>query len=174
MGTSQAKGHLVDLSPPCAMSQSLAFQAVGTGSYTATLGSKTATYKGQLRLRLQKTARPGYTGAFGTHGYSPTCENPPGTPFDATATTSGTTSSVSLSCTYTGTVSRVNPKVGNGTDGATAVLRGTCTVKEGKLDVSDVPTKELRTMRYVLNSCTGGPAPNFACRELTTFTATKA
>lgn len=173
MGTSRVIGHMVDLSSPCAMSQSLAFQAVGTGSYTATLGSKTATYKGPLQLRLQKTGRPGYTGAFGTHGYSPTCTNPAGTPFDATATTSGISSSGSVTCTFTGTVSRVNPKLGNGTDRATAVLHGTCTVKKGTIGVSDVPTKELRTMKYVLNSCTGGPAPNFACRELTTFTATK-
>lgn len=173
-GTSQALGHFVHFPPPCALTQSLTFAATGTGTYTATRGGQTATYTGPVQLTLQKTAPPGYTGPFGTHGYSPTCANPAGTPFQASATTNGTVGSDSVSCTYTGTLSRVNPKLGNGTDLATAVLTGTCTVRQDNVVVSDSPTQEMRTITYILDSCTGGPAPNFACRNNTTFAAVDA
>lgn len=173
-GSAVAKGHEAHFPPPCALTQSLTYRSTGTGTYTATMGTERATYTGPVQLTLQKTSRPAYTGPLGTHGYSPTCANAPGTPFDATATTTGASSSGSVSCTYTGTLSRVNPKLGNGTDVATAILHGTCTVKQGTLVVSGAPTTEVRTIRYILNSCTGGPAPNFSCRDRTTFTVTKA
>lgn len=165
-GTSQALGHQTTT---CAVTTSLTFVADGTGTYTATMGGRSATYSGPVHLTLAKTPPPGRTGPFGTKGYS--CSSPPGTPFDATATTTGSDASGSVSCTYTGTISRVNPELGNGTDRASAVLSGTCTVREGHVVVSDSPTTELRTIKYVLNSCTGGPAPNFACANDTTFTA---
>lgn len=166
-GTSQVVGYR---GPVCGVTESLTFVATGSATYSATMGRRTATYSGPVQLALQKTPRLGYTGPFGTKGYS--CSNPPGTPFDATATTTGSDSSGSLSCTYTGTIGRVNPLLGNGTDLATAVLSGTCTIRQGDLVVSDSPTAELRIINYVLNSCTGGPAPNFACHNDTTFTAT--
>lgn len=171
-GTSQTTGHFAHFPPPCSLTETLTYQASGTGSYTATMGGQTATYSGPVQLTLTKTSAPGYGGPFGTHGYSPTCDNPAGTPFDVTATTTGSAGSSSVSCTYTGTLSRINPALGNGTDTATAILSGTCTVSQGGVVVSGSPTSEVRTMDYVLNSCTGGPAPNFACRENTTFTAT--
>lgn len=171
-GTSQTTGHFAHFPPPCSLTETLTYQASGTGSYTATMGGQTATYSGPVQLTLAKTSAPGYGGPFGTHGYSPTCDNPAGTPFDVTATTTGSAGSSSVSCTYTGTLSRINPALGNGTDTATAILSGTCTVTQGSVVVSGSPTSEVRTITYILDSCTGGPAPNFACRENTTFTAT--
>lgn len=171
-GSSQTTGHFAHFPPPCSLTETLTYRASGTASYTATMGGRTATYSGPVQLTLAKTSAPGYGGPFGTHGYSPTCDNPAGTPFDVTATTTGSTGSASVSCTYTGTLSRINPTLGNGTDTATAILTGTCTVSQGGVVVSGSPTSEVRTISYVLDSCTGGPAPNFACRETTTFTAT--
>lgn len=170
-GTSQTAGGFSHFPPPCAYTTTLTYEATGSATYTATAGHRSATYSGPVALSLAKTAAIGYGGPFGTHGYLSTCKNPAGTPFYVTATTTGSDSSGSVSCAYTGTLSRVNPKLGNGTDLATAVLQGTCTVRQGSVVVSDSPTMEQRTMNYILNSCTGGPAPNFDCSENTTFTA---
>lgn len=170
-GTSQAKGHFAHFPPPCALTLSLSFEGTGSGTYHASESGRSATYIGPITQTLAKTAQPGYTGPLGTHGYSPTCSNPAGTPWHAVATTQGSHGLSSVRCTYTGSLSRVNPRLGNGTDIARAVLTGKCTVRQGAVVVNNAATLEVRIMNYILDSCTGGPAPNFACHVRTAFNA---
>lgn len=178
-GTTVVLGHPVSFPPPCAIvtgpngTPGLTFTESGTGSYTATSGVTTATYTGPVNLALSTTSAPAYSGPTGSHGYDPTCNNPPGTPFDVTATVTGTSGSGSVSCDYSGTLSRVNPTSGNGTDRATVILAGSCTVTEGSATVASSPTDEVNDISYVGGSCIGGPPP-ITCHVTDSFTATNA
>lgn len=181
-GTTVVQGYSLNVSPSCAavttlpMGQqgsgpgALNYTETGSGTYTATEGANTATYNGPLTVMVKTTAVTAYSGPTGSHGYDSTCNTAPGTPFDVTATTTGSSGSSSVSCTYAGTVSRVNPTRGNGTDRSTVTLNGTCTVTQGSVIVAS-PTDEVRTISYVLGSCIGGPPP-ITCNVTDTYTAT--
>lgn len=154
---------------PCVAINGFVYNETGSGTYSAVAGAKTITYSGPLELTLTLSKAPAYAGPFGSFGYDSTCEAPHGTPFDVSATTKGTSGSASLSCAYSGTLSRTNPTGGNGTDKATATLSGSCTLSSGGITVSNVPATETRHIAYINGSCNGRPPT--ACKDDVTLTA---
>ncbi len=170
-GTTLAKGRPVSYPPPCAVITSVNYTERGHGSYTATAGGTTATYTGPVTSTVNTTPELAYGNPYGTHGYDNTCKNPSGTAINVTAITKGAHGSGSVSCTYTGTLSRVDPTGISGQDTATVRLAGTCATTQGDTTVSRSPTTEIRTLAYVNGSCTNhnGPPPIF-CHITDSFT----
>lgn len=177
-GTGSASGgstigaFVVGFTPICVNVSSLKFTETGKGTYSASAGGKAATYNGPVTLTMELSKAPAYTGPFGSYGYDDTCKGAPGSVFNMAGTTMGTGRSGSVMCSYTGTLTRTNPSGGNGSDKATALLSGTCSVRQGKLTVGSSPTTERRTEAYILNSCPGRPPTS--CKDNDTFSAAAA
>lgn len=160
-GSFDAYGHGVGSSPPCAVLTAFDYNQMGSGTYLVASGNNTVVYNGPVSqtVDMDPNSPPVYGNPFGTHGTDSTCNSATaGDSHDVIATARGSNASGSVSCDYTGTVSRLNPTGGNGTDTATAYLVGTCTVQQNGVTLSSTIYEE-RSISYVNGSCVGGPPP---------------